>query len=648
MASLSKQPMLLRSTVPGEPPRINRAFTDEYGLTLQDLVSKPLLDWVHPNDQQALKHVLDSGEGEVLARHLTKQDDWRMLRWRVKTDAGRVVALALPHRVNETESKILPTLTPQKSTLAETLERMAHIVESKAEGCRCSILLVDKDGQHVSVGAGPSLPDEYNCAVEGLQIGPTVGSCGTAAYWNVPVVVENIAEDPLWKDLRKAAALAGVASCWSVPITGTTGDDVLGAMALYKNEPGPPGPYDMELLEISSRMVGLAIENDRMEEQLREATKMEAIGLLAGGIAHDFNNLMAAVIGNAEITARSLPDESPLRVNLNRIVSTCLAASDLCKQLLAYAGRGSSVKETLDCNLLLRELGELMTAGLSKKISVIFEIDKSPLSIVGDRSHLQQVFMNLLTNASDAINNKEGQIVIGTKSVLLAPEDMEILNSHPPLKQNGEYVCVWVSDTGAGMSPETRAKIFDPFFSTKTRGHGLGLAAVLGIVKSHKGAISVDSTPDVGTTFSVWLPLVASTPNLEIVAPTTPVVPEGIRILVAEDELGVRMVIVVMLESAGYTVVEAQDGQEAVDLFRRDPDGFDCVLLDHNMPKMDGEEVLIELKKIRSDVRVVLTSGFAEDELLARFKDAGLAGVLHKPATRSVLLDKIEKALGNS
>ena len=637
--------MLLRSTVPGEAPRINNAFTDEYGLTLQDLITKPLIEWIHPKDRQALQTVLDTGEGEVLARHLTKQDDWRMLRWRVRTDAGRAVALALSHRATETEVKIPDSLTPQKSSLIETLERMVRIVESKADGCRCSILLLESDGEHMAVGAGPSFPKEYNCAVQGLRIGPTVGSCGTAAFWNVPVVVENIAEDSLWKDLRGAAEIAGVGCCWSVPVTGATGEEVLGAMALYKNEPGAPGPHDMELLEISARMVGLAIEHDRLEQQLREATKMEAIGVLAGGIAHDFNNMMSAVMGNAEITTSALPEESPVRVNLDRIVSTCVAASDLCKELLAYAGRGNSVKETLDCNLLVKELADLMVAGLSKKVSMVFEIDESPHNIVADRSHLRQVFMNLMTNASDAIGKNEGQIVIGTKSVSLGREDSERFQFHPPL-QPGEYVCVWVSDTGAGMSPETKAKIFDPFFTTKSTGHGLGLAAVLGIVKSHKGALSIDSTLGVGTTFSVWLPLVASTPDLEVAAPTTKkVIPEGTRILVVDDHASVRMVLVAHLESAGYTVVQAQDGQEAVDVFRRDPEGFDCVLLDHNMPKMDGEEVLVELQKIRSDVRVVLNSGFTEDEMLARFKGAGLAGVLNKPAPRNVLLDKIEKVL---
>ena len=178
----------------------------------------------------------------------------------------------------------------------------------------------------------------------GCELGRQWGRVERRHSWNVPVVVENIAEDSLWKDLRGAAEIAGVGCCWSVPVTGATGEEVLGAMALYKNEPGAPGPHDMELLEISARMVGLAIEHDRLEQQLREATKMEAIGVLAGGIAHDFNNMMSAVMGNAEITTSALPQESPVRVNLDRIVSTCVAASDLCKELLAYAGRGNSVK----------------------------------------------------------------------------------------------------------------------------------------------------------------------------------------------------------------------------------------------------------------------------------------------------------------
>ncbi len=650
MASVSKHPMLLRSTVPGEPPRVNRAFTNEYGLSLDDLASSPLLEWVHPDDRSALQQILDSGEGEVLARHSTKQDEWRMLRWRVRTDNGRVVALALSHRADPTNLNIAAPSSELKSSLTETLESMVQIVEAKADGCRCSILLVEADGEHVSVGAGPSMPIEYNKAVQGLRIGPTVGSCGTAAFWNVPVVVENIFEDSLWKDLRDAAKIAGVQACWSVPITGSTGGDIIGAMALYKDVPAAPKAQDMELLEISARMVGLAIERDRLEEKIREASKTEAIGVLAGGIAHDFNNLMSAVMGNSELAMREVPEDSPIRMYLDRIKATSSAAADLCKQMLAYAGRGTSTKKELDCNALVQDIGDLMRAGLSKKVSMSFDVHDSPLGVIADQSHLHQVFMNLMTNASDALESDDGCIVVETEPVSLKSGDIDLLQCFPPLVPD-DYICVRVSDTGAGMSPETKAKIFDPFFTTKHTGHGLGLAAVLGIVKSHKGSISVKSELGVGTTFSVWLPLVPLVPLLPVApeakvdAASAPKVAEGTTILVAEDEDVVRMVLVGMLENAGCEVVEVADGKEAVDAFRRDPDAFDCVLLDLNMPKMNGVEAFGELQKIRSDVPVILNSGFTEEEMVKRFKGAGMAGFIHKPAPMDVLLAKIEKAL---
>lgn len=644
MPSISKHPMLLRSTVPGEPPRINGAFTEEYGLSLEEISARPLLDWIHPDDRPALEHALQSGQGEVLARHETHQGQWRMLRWRVRTDAGRTVALAMSHSTHQLDIDVPQRLTTPKSTLTETLESMVRIVESKADGCRCSILLVESDGEHVSVGAGPSMPPEYNQQVQGLRIGPTVGSCGTAAFWNVPVVVENIQEDWLWKDLRDAAEIAGVSACWSVPVTGSTSEDVLGAMALYKDTPSAPGLHDMELLEISARMVGLAIERDRLEAQLREATKAEAIGVLAGGIAHDFNNLMSAVMGNAELTGLELPEDSPARLHLNRIIDTSVAASDLCKQMLAYAGQGSSLKESLDCAELVQELGNLMSAALSKKVSMIFEVGGDDLGVVGDQSHLRQVFMNLMTNASDAIEDEVGSIVVSVHPVTLAREAIDALETVPRLAP-GDYVRVRVADSGAGMDPETKSKIFDPFFSTKSTGHGLGLAAVLGIVKSHRGAISVESTPGEGSTFSVWLPRVSLAPEVEARAPETTETPETATILVADDVDSVRMVAVSMLEKAGYKTVEARNGQEAVEIYRRDPEAFDCVLLDLNMPELDGAEAFAQLQGIRSDVRVILNSGFTEEEMLTRFAGAGLAGVIHKPAPMSVLLSKVEKAL---
>ena len=639
--------MIVRSADPSKILRINRAFTEQFGLTSEELATRPFLDWIHPEDRETVEQGLNAGESSMRARHQTKQEDWMSLEWRVTTHGGNVVALGLLDGESDAATKAPGAgVTPQRTTLSETLEAMVHIVEAKTEGLRCSILLVDPEHEYVTVGAGPSLPANYNAAVEGLRIEPAVGSCGTASYWNVPIVVEDISQDPLWKELREAAAIAGVSSCWSVPITATSDGEVLGAMALYDAKPNAPTQHQMDVLEIAARMVGLAVERDRLEEQLRQATKMEAIGVLAGGGAHDFNNLLATVMGNAELAMMTLPEDAKARQMLQRIVTASVTATGLCNQMLTYAGRGASSIETLDCNALVRELGELLKVALSKKVSLVYDLHETPLGVLADRSQLRQVVMNLITNASDALGDSAGRVVIGTSASTYSCEDPELRHTNSTLAP-GEYMRVWVTDTGIGMSPTTQAKIFDPFFTTKTGGRGLGLAVVQGIVQSHRGAISVESAPGAGTTFSVLLPRVALPDDDPLMVPEGGTDPPSGRILVVDDEYPVREVLVGALEHAGYSVVEACDGQEAGDVFRREGNSIDCVLLDLSMPKLDGEEVFAELREIRSDVRVILSSGFTEQEMMNRFQGAGLAGVVQKPTQIHVLLARVAEALNN-
>jgi len=258
--------MILRPATAGEALRVNRQFTERLGFTSEELEARPFLEWIHPHDREALEQVLAAGSGSVMARHRTNLEAWFPFRWRVKTDAGRTVALGIfDDRFDIADDAPEPAGVPAPVTLEDTLKTMALIVEAKYPGMRCSLLLMDGDGVHIMGGAGPSLPDAYNKAVEGLRIGPMVGSCGTAAYWSVPVVVENIAEDPLWADLREAAALAGVKACWSQPILTSQGA-VLGAMALYYDRPRAPTVAQMDGLEIAARMAGLAIELSRVEE----------------------------------------------------------------------------------------------------------------------------------------------------------------------------------------------------------------------------------------------------------------------------------------------------------------------------------------------------------------------------------------------
>ena len=258
--------MILRPATTGEALRVNRQFTERLGFTSEELEAPPFLEWIHPHDRNDLEQALTAGSGSAMERHRTALDAWFPFRWRVKTDAGRTVALGVfDERFDIADDAPEPAAKPAPVTLEDTLKTMALIVEAKNPGMRCSLLLMDGDGVHIMGGAGPGLPDEYNKAIEGLCIGPMVGSRGTAAYWSVPVVVENIAEDPRWADLREAAALAGVKACWSQPFLTSQGA-VLGAMALYYDRPRAPTQSQMDGLEIAARVAGLAIELSRRDD----------------------------------------------------------------------------------------------------------------------------------------------------------------------------------------------------------------------------------------------------------------------------------------------------------------------------------------------------------------------------------------------
>ncbi len=653
-------PVIIRSAQAGDFTRVSRLFLEQMGLDSDELKAKPLTEWIHPDDRSSLQTFLEAGEGSLTARHRTQSGEWIDFDWKTRHHEGQSVVMGVLHAPTDqsnTEPSVEPE--PRPSTMHEILEEMARIIEDERPGLKCSVLLLNEDRTRIVGGAGPSLPQEYNKAVEGLLIGPEVGSCGTAAYWNERVIVEDIQSDPLWRNLKKIAAQAGVASCWSHPITTKSGR-VLGATALYSPTPRVPTQQELDGLGSAARMFGLAIEHayaeealekakaarqkreSELEDQLHQAAKMEALGVLAGGVAHDFNNMLVSILGNAEMAMKTVPSESETHLMLRDIITASRSASELCSQMLAYAGRGVMSKQKLECNELLTELGSLLQVAISKKAVLDYALSSEPLYVDGDKAQLVQVFMNLITNASESFNNSTGRILTRTGLKQYTSDELAGFQIGSA-RTEGSYAWFQVADTGSGMSPETVAKLFDPFFTTKFTGRGLGMAAVRGIVLRHKGHIRIESELGKGTTFTVLLPSVnaPSASDWNGSSPNEPDRPK--RVMVVDDEDQVRRTLARVLRSSGFDALQAENGKRAIELFQEHRDSIDCVLLDLSMPDLDGEETFRELKKIDPQVKVILNSGYAEEDILNRIDGAGFAGLLHKPTPSDILIAKLQE-----
>jgi PAS domain S-box-containing protein len=385
------------------------------------------------------------------------------------------------------------------------------------------------------------------------------------------------------------------------------------------------------------------VEQERrtLELQMQQAQKLESLGVLAGGIAHDFNNILMAIMGNADLALMRINKESPAVENLHRIEQAAARAADLAKQMLAYSGKGKFVIENIDLNILLEEMLHMLEVSISKK-AVLRLNPHTPLpSVEADATQMRQIIMNLVINASEAIGDKSGVIAITTGCMDC---DRNYLND-VWLDENiseGLYVYLEIADTGCGMDKATLAKLFDPFFTTKFTGRGLGMAAVLGIVRGHKGAIKVYSEPKRGTTFKILLP--ASNRPIEIFNGAShhdDWKGEG-TVLLVDDEETVRGIGSEMLKELGFSVITADDGREGVEAFRNNPD-ISFVVLDLTMPHMDGEQCFRELRHIKSDVKVIMSSGYNEQEVTQKFVGKGLAGFIQKPYKLSVLREAIQK-----
>jgi len=681
-----------------------------------------------------------------------------------------------PQKISEAlsllDKAVLETIMAQRP-LSNVLETLCLKIEEKSPDLVCSILLLSPDGATLHDGAGPSLPVDYRRAINGTRIGPRVGSCGTAAYRQQPVVVIDIEKDALWEEYRHLALPHGLRACWSMPIPSHSGA-ILGTFACYYRESRGPSAYHLQLIDRATHLAGIAIENQRakselraaetryrrlverlpaityiaeagfegrwqfvspqiesmlgfsteewmanpglwlnqvheedretamgaekrlletgepykaeyrirsrdgkilwfhdeatllegtpgpvpvmqgvlyeiteykrLEEQLRQAQKMEAVGQLAGGVAHDFNNLLMVIEAHIDRIRDRLTPTDAMYADAVEIHNAVNRAASLTSQLLAFSRKQLLQPRVLDITAVLRGVTRMLARLLTENIKLKIEIERGLARVKVDQSQLEQALVNLAVNARDAMPNG-GKLTIQAGSTHF---DEAQAWRHCSV-QPGKYVMLAVTDTGTGMDAETQARIFEPFFTTKApgKGTGLGLPMVYGVIKQSGGAISVYSEPDKGTTFKIYLPACeAEVAAGEESDPRTPAQVNGSEtILLVEDQVAIREVTSVYLAGLGYDVLAAPDGEAALRIAETRQKPIDLVVTDIVMPNMGGRELATHIQRLHPRAKVLFMSGYPD---FAVRQSEGLgeqSEVLQKPFSLKSLAGKARTLL---
>ncbi len=784
---------------------VNPKMAKMLGYTVEEMLGRPLEDFMDMEGRSiSAKNVKRRQEG-IAEQHEFKflckngSDLWAFLSTNpVFNDSGAYVgALAMVTDLTE-RRQALQLLAWEKEALEmvgsttsvhDLLSQLMLSLEKQLPGAFCSVLLLDSSGRYLRHGAAPSLPDAYNALIDGITIGPTVGSCGTAAHVGRQVIVSDIGTDPLWADYRELASEHNLQACWSTPICGSDGK-ILGTFAIYYRTKRQPISTELEVIARAVHITRIAIERSRVEAALRgsekkfrmlfenaseaiflvqadrfidcnlrtlemfgcdsrdqivghspyeflpssqpngrdsyelaiekitaaydgqpqffewmhtkvdgtpflaevsldivnlgegvflqaivrditerrkhelqreqldrnmqEAQRLESLGVLAGGIAHDFNNILATILGNAELMRLGETSEPSLkRERLEEIRKAGSRARDLVQQILSFSRRQPTELKQLALTPVIEGSLRLLRAGLPARLKLSCQCEADIPLVLADATQIEQVVINLVTNAMQAIQDGPGQIDLRLDSVIIDPG---FLQTHPVLRTlsegtGGQFVRISVKDDGPGMDSATRARVFEPFFTTKPvgEGTGLGLSVVHGIVQGHKGAIEVESQLGNGTTFTVYLPIapaqVGSTEVKPILGNSSTILDKGSvsKILVLDDDESVMRMVKQLLALRGYRVVGYTDQRLALDAISADPAAFDVVVTDYNMPGMQGLDVAREVRAIRADLPVAVTSGYIDEELRFSAAAAGVRELIPKPFAMQDFFAVIER-----
>jgi PAS domain S-box-containing protein len=382
-------------------------------------------------------------------------------------------------------------------------------------------------------------------------------------------------------------------------------------------------------------------ERAALERKVLDTQRLESLGLMAGGIAHDFNNLLVGVLANADLALADGGIGDGARQSVQRMKAAALRLATLSQKMLAYSGRGRFTSELLDLSAETTELLQLLEATIGRNVRLSTELEPDPPPVQVDPAQIRQVIMNLVTNAAEAIGPRPGTVWISVGEERFDPAEYEDLVLGAALER-GDYLCMRVSDDGGGMDPRTRERIFDPFFTTKASGRGLGLAAVLGIVRAHRGALHVSSQPNAGTTFRIWLPTAraAQAPGATVGRQPVAVATPDRRVLVVDDEPIVRQATSAVLQAYGFRVDCAENGDRAVEMVRAAPD-LDAVVLDMTMPGRAVSDTHAAIRALRPELPIVLASGFTEQDVIDELLCKSATVFVQKPFSAQELLDKL-------